>query len=167
MEAPAAPTLAAAAQPVGQTRPAVARRQSSPSSPPRCLACCNRDLQARISGSLATFQDPRSKGVGARHPYRAIDAVVPFCRVHRARPVAIQPRTSHSAPHWQVCSELLNSVIAMLLVRESNGSGWSKRSQCLLCQKMAQPVRQREKVANLRRANLRRSTHASAFCMHG
>ena len=44
-------------------------------------------------------------------------------RVHRARPVAIQPRTSHSAPHWQVCSELLNSVIAMLLVRESNGSG--------------------------------------------
>ena len=123
LEAPAAPTLAAAAQPVGQTRPAVARRQSSPSSPPRCLACCNRDLQARISGSLATFQDPRSKGVGARHPYRAIDAVVPFRRVHRARPVAIQPRTSHSAPHWQVCSELLNSVIAMLLVRESNGSG--------------------------------------------
>ena len=121
--APAAPTLAAAAQPVGQTRPAVARRQSSPSSPPRCLACCNRDLQARISGSLATFEDPRSKGVGARHPDRAIDAVVPFRRVHRARPVAIQPRTSHSAPHWQVCSELLNSVIAMLLVRESNGSG--------------------------------------------
>ena len=103
--------------------PAVARRQSSPSSPPRCLACCNRDLQARISGSLATFQDPRSKGVGACHPYRAIVAVVPFRRVHRARPVAIQPRTSHSAPHWQVCSELLNSVIAMLLVRESNGSG--------------------------------------------
>ena len=92
-------------------------------SPPRCLACCNRDLQARISGSLATFQDPRSKGVGARQPYRAIVAVVPFRRVHRARPVAIQPRTSHSAPHWQVCSELLNSVIAMLLVRESNGSG--------------------------------------------
>ena len=79
--------------------------------------------EARISGSLATFQDPRSKGVGARHPYRAIVAVVPFRRVHRARPVAIQPRTTHSAPHWQVCSELLNSVIAMLLVRESNGSG--------------------------------------------
>ena len=105
-----------------QARPAVARRQSSPSSPPRCLACCNRDLEARISGSLATFQDPRSKGVGARQPYRAIVAVVPFRRVHRARPVAIQPRTSHSAPHWQVCSELLNSVIAMLLVQESNGS---------------------------------------------
>ena len=80
-------------------------------------------IGGRVFEHRDRFQDPRSKGVGARQPYRAIVAVVPFRRVHRARPVAIQPRTSHSAPHWQVCSELLNSVIAMLLVRESNGSG--------------------------------------------
>ena len=68
------------------------------------------------------------------------DALRPCCRKMpvagrgdklRDRGTAIQPRTTHSAPHWQVCPELLNSVIAMLLVRESNGSGWSKgRSQC-------------------------------------
>ena len=35
--------------------------------------------------------DSRSKGVRACHPFRAIVAAVPFRRVRRARPVAIQP----------------------------------------------------------------------------
>ena len=35
--------------------------------------------------------DSPSKGVRARHPFRAIVAAVPFRRVRRARPVALQP----------------------------------------------------------------------------
>ena len=106
--------------------------------------------------------DSRSKGVRACHPFRAIVAAVPFRSVRRARPVAIQPCPAPAAPQRQVRPELLNSVIAMLVVQESESSGMVSAGASVhdayVCQKMAQPVRQCEKVANLPRFKWRAGT---------